>query len=141
MTAIVDYNGPDVPLGFVKVVAPGTPVQLTSVIDPTGVLAPEVSNKASGPLYPPLRFQQLMLTAMKPNAQGGGMQDNTGTIYIVRSGYTRADPDGMVAIIKKGVTLFLASAPSVLDTWNPYRYYVDADNADDGVVVVGIKQG
>lgn len=140
MAAIVDYNGPDVPLGWVGVVAAGTPVQLTSVIDPGGTLAPEVSNRTAGMLYPPFRFQQLILTGMKPKG-GGGAENNTGNVYIVRAGYTRADLDGVVAIIAAGQTFFLASSTQITDTWNPYRYWVDADNAGDGVYVVGIKQG
>lgn len=143
LTPIDAYTGPDVPLGFIEVLVPGTPVQITSVIDPTGALSPDVSNRSGGPLYPPLRFQQLVFRGMKPNAtpDAAGFKDNTGNVYIVRQGGSINHSGLIVAIIKPGETLFLSGAPRVGDTYNPYRYYVDAENAGDGVLAVGITQG
>jgi len=136
----VDFSGPDICLGCATVVTPGTPVQFTFAIDPTGLLyAPEVSNRSSGKLFPPLRFQQIILQAMIPDTHG--MKDNTGNVYIVRRGGSRDDPGLMVMVIKKGVTVFLASAPRIGDTFNPYRYWVDADNAGDGLLITGLTQG
>jgi hypothetical protein len=136
---MADTSGPDIELGFVKVVAAGTPVNIMYNVDPTLAEAPETSNRTGGKLFPPYRFQQIMFRAMKPAAHG--MEDNTGNIYILRASGTRDTPDLMVAILKKGETLFLASSPRVGDTFNPYRYYIDADSNDDGALITGLTQG
>jgi hypothetical protein len=74
------------------------------------------------------------------------MQTNTGNVYIVRYGDkgagsgNRDDPGVMVAVLLPGQTLFLASAPANRNVYSPYRYYIDADNANDGALVTGIVQ-
>jgi hypothetical protein len=81
----------------------------------------------------------MIFQALQPDTHG--MKDNTGNVYLVRYGGTRDDTGLMVAIIKKGTTFILASAPQVMDTYDAYRYFIDADNAGDGLLITGIKQG
>ena len=142
-TVIQDFSGPDIPLGAVLVPTPGTPVQLTFTIDPTGLYAPDKSNISGGKLYPPLRFQQIIFYAYILNPAGGahGMIKNTGRVYIHRKGGSRDDTGLVVAILEPGATFFLASAPKIGDTFSPYRYWIDSDSANDGVIAVGITQG
>jgi hypothetical protein len=139
-----DKQGPDWPLGFIKVATPGTPVELMSLVDPTGVNDPNAVTSSTSDEYTP-RCQQIQIQAFKPGATHG-MQLNAGNVYIVRddgagggSG-NRDDPGAIVTILAPGQTYFLASAPVNRNVFSPYRYSVDADNANDGVLVTLIIQ-
>lgn len=139
-TPSTDFSGADICLGHIPIAVAWTPVQITSAIDSAGDLAPDKSNKAGGPLYPRLRFQQLIFQAVKPDGSND-LIDNTTNVYIVRKGAVAGDTGFIVAVIKPGQTFFLASAPKVSDTFNPYRYYVTGLTVGDGVLVTGITQG
>lgn len=136
MAVLLDTHGPDWPLGFIAVVAPGTPVRFTFLIDPTNLDAPETQNLTGVKAEYTARFQQIMIQGFKPGAHG--MQPNAGFVYIVRAGGNRDDPGSIVKVLFPGETFFLASAPLVKDVFSPYRYYVDADNAGDGALIVGL---
>ena len=140
-----DRHGPDWPLGFIAVVTPGTPVGLTSLVDPSDVNDPEKPTPGtSGAAEYTTRAQQIIFQSFKPGA-AHGVVNNTGNIYIVRdlaaggSG-NRDDYGGIVAILTPGQTFVLASAPLDRNVFNPDRYAVDADNAGDGVFVTLIIQ-
>ena len=130
MAVLLDRHGPDWPLGFIEVAVPGTPVKLTSLVDPTDARAPEARTSEYSP-----RCQQILLQAFKPGV-AHGMQVNAGFVYIVRKGGDRDDYGTIVKVLSPGESFYLASAPSVKDVFSPYRYYVDGDNAGDGVLAV-----
>lgn len=140
-----DWAGPDWPLGFIKVVTPGVPVRITSVVDPNNVNDPSSPSPGTpGSNEYTQRSQQIMFQAFKPGASHGTTY-NTGNIYIVRRGCgggggNRDDMGSIVATLFPGTTILLGSAAKNLNVWNPYRYYIDADNANDGVFVTLIIQ-
>lgn len=143
-TVLADIQGPDWPLGFIKVVTPGTPVGIMSLVDPSSINDPSTQSGTTSQEYTQ-RCQQLLFQAMKPGASHG-TQENTGNIYIVRfaakgagSG-NRDDYGTLVWTLEPGTNLFLASAPLNRNVFSPYRYYIDADNANDGAQVTLIIQ-
>lgn len=137
-----DRQGPDWPLGAIAVAAPGTPVRITSLVDSTNVNAPETATSTSSDEYSPL-CQQIMFQGFKSNA-GTGLVPNTGNVYVMRLGVAgagnRTDFGSMVAVLLPGQTVFIASSARNRDTFSPYRYYLDADNAADGALVTAFVQ-
>jgi hypothetical protein len=130
-----DKQGPDWPLGFVGVVTPGVPVGLMSVVDPNSYNSPNTPTGANVDEYT-VRAQQIFFQAIKPNGAGSGWVNNTGNVYIVRKGTGSSNYNDTGVLVKRlvpGENFFLASAAFNLDVFSPYRYYVDADNAGDGV--------
>src|SRR5689334_20742000 len=75
-----DYNGPDWPLGLIVVAVPGTPVEITSLID-SGT---DASSLTPDTEYP-IRFATIQFQGFKAGA-AHGLQPNTGNAYIVRKG-------------------------------------------------------
>lgn len=136
MSVLYDPHGPDWPLGFIEVLVPGTPVRFTSLIDPTDLNAPENSNRIGATFEYTPRFQQVMIQGFKPAAHG--MQPNAGYVYVVRKGGDHDDYGTIVKVIAPSETFYLASAPVVKDVFSPYRYYIDADNANDGALITGL---
>lgn len=139
-TVLQDRQGPDWPLGFISVATPGTPVGIMSLVDQNNKNDPSTATSAGGTAEYTQRCQQIMFQGFKPGASHG-MQNNSGLVYIIRrnaggagSG-NRDDPGVMVFVLSPGQTIFLASAPAVVDVFSPYRYSVDADNAGDGALV------
>lgn len=139
---MLDRYGPDWPLGLVLVPAPGTPVRFTSLVDPTAKNAPEAATTATSDIQTP-SFQQIMLQGFR-KAGPPGLQANQGYVYVVRAGKQGAgnagDYGAIVAVIQPGETFFLASSASRNNVYNPYRYYIDADVANDGLLITGIVQ-
>jgi hypothetical protein len=146
------YSGPLVPLGLVAVGTPGTPVQFTVNIDPTSLNAPETFTPApsannTGAATSSNEFtitcQQIIIQAYKSNG-GTGVVNNTGNIYIMMKGAggsgNRTDFGAMVAVLTPGQTLILASAPVNCNVFNPYKYFVDADNPGDSALVTLVNQ-
>jgi hypothetical protein len=84
-----------------------------------------------------------MFQAFKPGASHG-TQVNTGNVYIVRKGVqgagNRDDTGSIVKTLSPGETFFLASAALNRNVYSPYRYSLDADNANDGAFVTLIMQ-
>ena len=145
MTASVqlDKYGPDWPLGFLNVTSPGTPVGFMSLVDPNSYNAPENPTSTLSDEYVS-RAEEIMVQALKPGNGGHGTQNNTGNIYICRKGNSgtgnRDDSGSIVATLAPGQTMFFSASPLNRNVWNPYRYYVDADNAGDGAFVTLIVQ-
>lgn len=140
-----DWNGPDWPLGFIKVVAAGTPVNIMSLVDSANANAPQTAtppatNNANEYTQ---RGNQIIFQGYQPDTHG--MKVNVGNVYIVRfaaangggSG-NRDDTGVMIGVIPPGGSFLLAAAPLNRDTWSPYRYYLDADNNNDGALVTMI---
>jgi hypothetical protein len=132
-----DRQGPDWPLGAIAVATPSTPVGIMSLVDSTNVNAPETATTTSSDEYSPL-CQQIQFQGFKSNA-GTGVVANTGNVYIMRKGVqglgNRTDFGSLVAVLPPGQTLFIASSARNRDTFSPYRYFLDADNAGDGAIV------
>jgi hypothetical protein len=130
--------GPVWPLGFIEVVTPGTPVRITSLVDPTAVAAPEnptVPGAAPSAQIPEYTFsaQQILFHGTKPDTHG--TQPNTGNVYICLAGGTRDDPGLIVHTLTPGETFDSASAAMRLNVFNLYAFYLDADNAGDGAMI------
>jgi hypothetical protein len=140
-----DIHGPDWPLGSIAVAVPGTPVVITSLIDPSDVNEPDTPTPGtSGAGEYTIRAQQILFQGVKSNA-GSGTVNNTGNIYIVREGAgggsgNRTDFGSIVAVIAPGQTFILGSAALNRNVYNPYRYFIDADNANDACQVTLIIQ-
>lgn len=140
-SVLQDRHGPDWPLGFIKVVTPGTPVSIMSVVDPTSVNSPSSPTPGTaGAQEFTVRANQIIFMAYHPGAQPPAAAANTGLAYILRapsSGGTgnKTDSGVIVKILQPGETFVLAPAATVEDVWGPYRYFVDADTANDGVWV------
>jgi hypothetical protein len=137
-----DLSGPDWPLGFVAVAVPGTPVNFMVNVDATSINAPESATSSQAAEYT-ARAEEILVQAFKPAANG--MQLNTGNIYVVRKGAgggagNRNDPGAMVTVLSPGQSLFLTAASMNRNVWSPYRYFIDADNAGDGALIVLILQ-
>jgi hypothetical protein len=79
---------------------------------------------------------------MKSNA-GTGLVNNTGNIYVILKGAgsnNRTDTGCIVLTIPAGTTGVIASAPMVMNVFNPYLLWIDADNAGDSAMVTLIIQ-
>ncbi len=136
-----DIHGPDWPIGFINVTTPGTPVGFMINVDPNAYNAPETPTGAFSYEYT-IRAEEIMVQAYKPAAHG--TQNTTGNIYIVRRGVAgggnRDDTGSIVATLVPGQTLFFTAAAVNRNVWNPYRYFVDADNSGDGAFITLIVQ-
>lgn len=145
-TVLKDLNGPDWPLGLILVATPGTPVQITSLVDATGVNDPATNTPGTaGANEYTVRANQIIFQGFKAGASHG-LANNTGNVYVVRfaakgagSG-NRDDPGVIVACITTGTTFRLEASAQNRDVFSPYRYYIDADNASDGALVTLIIQ-
>lgn len=139
-SVLADRQGPDWPLGIILVPTPGTPVNIMNLVDANNTSAPaQATPDANGVPYPmyTIRAQQIIFQAVKPGASHG-TQNNTGNVYIVRKGTGSSNRDDLGAIVKTlipGETFFLGSSAQVKDVFSPYRYFLDADNANDAALV------
>jgi hypothetical protein len=136
MTVLKDINGPDWPAGYIEVVMAGTPVRLTSLIDAGNINAPESPTVPGALEYTP-RYQQLIFQGVHPGKMGG-MTPNTRNVYIVRDHGDRDDYGTIVAVIAPGQTLIISAAPMVENKLSLYRYWVDGDHDNEGVLVTGL---
>lgn len=129
----LDRNGPDWPLGFVAVATPGTPVSIMTNIVNGGTW---VTNSEYD-----IRMCQILFDAHKPNGSAGTVA-NTGNVYLVRVGVgaglgNRTDYGSIIYTIPPGANSYFPLVAAVRNVYSPFRYYVDADNAGDGVQVTG----
>lgn len=142
-----DRSGPDWPLGFVACATPRTPVNFMHYVDPSNNNSPNASPnfQTAGAEYTP-RFHRITYQGYKPGNNTIAWVPNTGAVYVVRIGNNSAgglgtalDTGVIVAIVQPGEG---GSVPpqSEMDfgTLSPYRYFVDSDNAGDGLVLVGV---
>lgn len=144
-SVMLDRIGPDWPLGFIKVVTPGAPVGIMSLVDASGVNNPTAPTPGTtGANEYTVMFQQIQFQAFKPGASHG-TQNNTGNIYVCRTGVqgagNRDDPGAIIATLTPGQTWVLSSSAVDRNVFGPYRYFIDADNANDGAFVTGWVAG
>jgi hypothetical protein len=136
--------GPFWPLGSIVVVTPGTPVRITSLIDPTNINAPETATSSSSDEYT-RRANQIIIQGVKTNG-GTGTTNNTGNIYVIVKGSpspgsnNRTDMGCIVLTVASGQTAVLAASPLNRDAFTPYQLWIDADNANDAATVTLIIQ-
>jgi hypothetical protein len=64
---------------------------------------------------------------------------NTGNIYLVKKGYTKANSNGIIAIIAPGQTIAIPNGCMVTGGISPDDIYVDSDNSGEGVYATGIR--
>ena len=138
-----DQYGPDWPLGLIVVATPGTPVGIMSLVDPSSASSPNASGATSGLAFSPNAWEVIVTPAKKGGSHG--TQANTGNIYIVRQGNLGAgnhdDYGSIVAVVRPTDPPFrLTSNSQNRNSFGPYRYFIDADNASDGAVVTLIIQ-
>lgn len=144
-----DWNGPDWPLGSIIVATPGTPVSIMSLVDAAnanapGTPTPPIPNSATRPSNEyTVRAQQIWFEGYKQDTHG--LQMNSGNVYIVRRGVgggsgNRDDYGSIVKILAPGESWYLGSAALNRNVFSPYRYYIDADNADDACQVTLLIQ-
>lgn len=134
-----DRHGSDWPLGLLLSVTPGVPVPVMSLVDPAAVNDPNSPTSQSSGEYT-IIAQQIQFQAVRLGVGGHGLQPNVGNIYVMRAGIppapgNRDDSGSIVAVLFPGQTFFIAAAPMNMDVLNPYRYFIDADNAGDGALV------
>jgi hypothetical protein len=153
-TVYKGYSGPFSPLGLIVVAVAGTPVRMSSLIDPASNNAPETFTPAAsanntGAAVPSneytVTFQQIMIQGFKAGAGGNGLVNNTGNIYVLVKGAggglgNRTDYGAMVVCVPPGQTAFLASAPLNCNVFNPYALWLDSDNNGDSALCMGINQ-
>lgn len=146
MTASVakDRSGPIWVLGNIAVPTPGTPVSIMSLVDSTNVNSPNSATSATSDEYTP-RAQRIIFQACKAGASHG-TAINTGNIYICKKGNgggsgNRDDTGAIIATIPIGtsttfpLSFVLEAAALNRNTFSPYEFYIDADNANDGCQV------
>ena len=143
-------QGPVWPLGLIVVPTPGTPIQITSLVDPpiTGALsganAPEQLTIPQSAEYSE-RCYELIFTACKAGATHG-LQANTGNIYICMKGVqgagNRDDFGSIVMVLPQGAatagpfpTFKLTASALNRDVFSPYQFFIDADNSGDSCLV------
>jgi hypothetical protein len=124
------------PLGLVTVTAPGTPVQLItnglsggslSLAEPWGVPSMAVNSLVAEDAF----ARRIDLKA--PTDIGAGSAFNKGRIYIGMKTMVRATLVGVIWILDPGDTYTLENSQQPM----PYHmadYWIDADNAGDGVL-------
>jgi len=145
MTTSVQKNkyGPFWPQGCILVPTPGTPVRLTSLIDPNSVNAPEAATSSTADEYTPA-FHTIFLQGYTTNGAPGnhGLVPNSGNIYVIIKGgagsNNRDDSGSILYVLGPGLNLFLNAAELNLNAFNPYQFWFDADTANDGVLAVGV---
>lgn len=133
-----DIQGPDWPLGVIVVTTPGTPVNIMSLVDPTNSNAPGTPVSTTNKRQYTARCNQIFFQGLKKGVSHG-LVNNVGLIYVVREGVggagNRDDYGAIVVALAPGQT-FVLEAPAVEgDVFGPYRYSIDADNANDAAVV------
>ena len=147
-SVLQDPQGPDWPLGNIVVTVPGTPVRITNLVDSGAVNAPETpTNPTVFPSGPSTSdeftrvAQQIIFQAFKAGAGPPKLANNTGNIYIIRKGSQGITDLGVVvAVLTPGQSFVLGSSAMVRNVFSIYRYFIDADNANDACQVTAIIQ-
>lgn len=140
-----DRFGPDFPLGNIVVTVPGTPVAITSLIDAARLNDPSTPTPGTaGADEYTVNAQQIIFQAVKASAAPPKLANNTGNVYIVRKALAGGGGVGDLGIVIKmlvpGETFVLASSPQNRNVFNLYRYFIDADTANDACQVTALLQ-
>ncbi len=110
------------PFGNVQVVTPGTPVQLA-------INLPNLSPAVTALVTDQVPCNKISIITSTITHAGVG---NTGKVYIGMSNMVRATLAGVIAVLVPGSSFPITN--NVGQNTYPFeKYYVDADNAGDGV--------
>lgn len=112
------------PIGAVNVASPGTPVQLTSVMATVNVGSGKLCTSSDS-----VPTNKIFLAA-NPLTHGGA--GNTGKVYIGQQDMNKSTLVGVIAVISAGGTWSITH-PVGLNVYQFDKWYIDADNASDGV--------
>lgn len=108
------------PLGLITVIESGTAVALTL----------NVGRNGQGPMHLPRRIRQLILSA-DPR--------NTGNVYLVMSGYTHRNTNGVIVVLPPRQIAALPHGCLLEGTAvNVDNYYLDAEIDGDGAYATAI---
>jgi hypothetical protein len=143
-SVLIDRWGPDWPLGFIKVASAGTPVGVMSVVDPNSYNAPGTPTSKNTDEYT-ATCQSLIFMGYQPSATGAAYKPNTGNVYIVRApagsgSGGKGDTGVLVKVLAPAETWELSAAALNRNSFSPYRYYIDADNNNDGAMITAVVQ-
>lgn len=119
------YNSLAVPqwLGNVVVASPGTPVQITNVLQATSNGSGNIVGSATDPVL----CNQVNINASPITHTGAG---NTGKIYFGTKNMVRATLVGVYAVISPGQG-FQMTNNVALNIFDANQLYLDADTAGD----------
>jgi hypothetical protein len=137
-----DPQGPDWPLGNIAVPTTGTPVSIMNLVDSAQSNAPETATSGLTDEYT-RRAQQIIFQAYKAGAAPPKFAANAGNVYVVRKSIGAGgqnDVGTVIACLTPGQTFILGSAALNRNVYNLYRYFIDADTANDGCQVTAIIQ-
>lgn len=134
-SVLKNNTGPIWPFGCVVVPTPGTPVRITVNIDANNNNAPESTTGTEWSVA----FRSIWFAGFHQDANNN-MQPNNGNIYVMMNpsggSGNRTDAGAMVMIVQAGTTAPLpASLASPGDRFSPYKFYLDADTANDAALV------
>lgn len=121
--AYTSQNQPQ-PLGNVLVPSPGTPVQITATLQTTAAGSGYIVGSPTDDV--PCKMISIISSPITHTGAG-----NTGSIYFGVKGMVKATLAGVIAVLTPGQSIPV----TVQDTVNPMdanKFYVDADNANDG---------
>ncbi len=133
-------SGECIPLGFIAVQTPGTPVRFTVNVDPNNYDAPGTAiNLAgrAGQRGTPTCSQIILQGAAKD--QNSHYTPNTGYIFILKravGGAGNKDDFGCIVgiIFPGGQGYNLPSNPVLESSLSPYAYYLDATVVGEGAI-------
>lgn len=124
MANITAPNGPFWPLGPITVATPGTPVPLTQNLNALGQ-----SYTSTGSSAYAAAFNQWLL-------QAGAA--NTGNIYLIYPGGSKADPNTIILALIPGQFYALSTSARNGNVFGLNDFVIDADTANDFVQVTGL---
>jgi len=144
-------QGTDWPLGFVKVAAIGTPVNIMVNVDSNNNNAPWTATKGPGnpaisSEYTP-RCHKITFQGYQPGANNNGMVPNSDVVYILRSlgpspgnnnsggPGNRSDSGAMLYVLQPGGAVTLPADEMDRAPISPYLYVLDANSNGDGALV------
>jgi hypothetical protein len=142
-------GGPYWPMGMIVNPVAGNKTRLTSLVDPSNNNAPETSNApgsaaANNALAYTPTVHKLFFQGYHPanNNNGPGLIPNLGNVYVSiapsgSAGGNNGDYGAMVMIVPPGGGGTWPGQELEADTVNPYALYMDTDNNNDGLLVVG----
>lgn len=136
---LLNPQGPVWPLGSIKVLTPGTPVNIMSLVDPTSLNAPETATpSATGPAGSDEYTRRAYAIIFSGLKSGGAtrLSANSGTVYVILKPLAAAGGSSDVGVIvialRSTDAPFLLTAPALdHNIFNLYEFYIDADQAND----------
>lgn len=120
MALTVQFNPQ--PFGVVTVATPGTPVQLASNL-------PSFSPPVTGSVTDQIPCNKISFIANTNAHSGAG---NTGNVYIGQKTMNKTTLAGVVVVLPKATSFPVTNNVS-MNIYQFDQWYVDADNAGDGV--------